>query len=150
MLFRSIPHIPVDKSTDRMILKDIVRDFPNWEGKIILAVEDVEESLLLLKELVLPTKARFIGAINAEDALKIIRSEDNIHLVLMDLQLPQMNGYEATQEIKALRPLIPVIAQTANAMSVDREKAILAGCVEYITKPINIDQFYDILGKHLA
>ncbi|MDD2198000.1 MAG: ABC transporter substrate binding protein [Bacteroidales bacterium] len=146
----TIPHIPVDKSTDRMILKDIVRDFPNWEGKIILAVEDVEESLLLLKELVLPTKARFIGAINAEDALKIIRSEDNIHLVLMDLQLPQMNGYEATQEIKALRPLIPVIAQTANAMSVDREKAILAGCVEYITKPINIDQFYDILGKHLA
>lgn len=146
----TIPYIPVDQSTDRELLKDIVRDLPNWEGKTILGVEDVEESLLLLEEIVVPTKARFIGAKNAEDALKIIKSEDKVHLVLMDIQLPQMNGYEATREIKALRPLIPVIAQTANAMSMDRERAIVAGCVDYIKKPINIAQFYDILGKYLT
>ncbi len=145
----TIPYIPVDESTERRI-QDVVKDLPNWEGKTILGVEDVEESLLLLEEIVVPTKARFMGAKNAEDALKIIKSEDKVHLVLMDIQLPQMNGYEATREIKALRPLIPVIAQTANAMSMDRERAIVAGCVDYIKKPINIAQFYDILGKYLT
>lgn len=146
----TIPYIPIDELIDRRILKHIVRDLPHWEGKTILGVEDIEESLLLLEEIILPTKARFIGVQNAEDALKIIISEDKVHLVLMDIQLPQMNGYEATREIKALRPLIPVIAQTANAMPVDRERAIVAGCVDYIAKPINIDQFYDILGKYLT
>jgi len=146
----TIPFIPIEDSTDKKKIKDIVSDLPRWEGKTILGVEDVEESMLLLKEIILPTKARFIGAQNAEDAIRIINSEDNVNLVLMDLQLPKMDGYQATREIKALRPLIPVIAQTANAMSEDREKAIEAGCVDYISKPINIDQFYDILGKHLT
>ncbi|PKP39152.1 MAG: hypothetical protein CVT98_03015 [Bacteroidetes bacterium HGW-Bacteroidetes-15] len=146
----TIPYVPIEKSRDMQILKSIAPQTPRWDGKCILAVEDVEESLMLLKEIILPTKAKFVGVQNAEDALKLLSSGDDFHLVLMDLQLPQMDGYQATKEIKNLRPLIPVIAQTANAMSDDREKAIEAGCVDYLPKPINVEEFYKVLGKYLG
>ena len=122
---------------------------PNWDTKTILVVEDVDESLMLIKEILLPTKAKFIGVKSAEEALVNCKSNLVIDVVLMDLHLPQMDGYRATKEIKAIRPDLPVIAQTANAMTDDRDKALQAGCNEYLAKPINIELFYQTLGKFL-
>ena len=104
---------------------------------------------MLIKEILLPTKAKFIGVKSAEEALVNCKSNLVIDVVLMDLHLPQMDGYRATKEIKAIRPDLPVIAQTANAMTDDRDKALQAGCNEYLAKPINIELFYQTLGKFL-
>ncbi len=123
--------------------------YPNWTGKTVLIVDDVPESLLLLQEIILPTKANVMEASTAEEAIEICRNNKGINLVLMDLQLPKMDGYTATSEIKSFRPLVPIIAQTANAMLDDRDKALEAGCDEYITKPIDLDNFYLTVSRFL-
>ena len=123
---------------------------PNWDSKTVLVVEDVSESLMLIKEILLPTKAKFIGVKSAEEALVNCKSSLDIDLVLMDLHLPQMDGYTATKEIKAIRSELPVVAQTANAMTDDRDKALDAGCDDYLAKPINIELFYQTLDKFLG
>lgn len=145
----TIPLIPIDD--DRAIegKVKVKRKVPNWEGRTILVVEDVEESLLLLSEFLASTNAKFIGVQNAEDAIAKVKSEGKIDLILMDLQLPNMDGYQATREIKSIRSDIPIIAQTANAMSDDREKTIEAGCVDYLSKPIIIDEFYSVIDRYL-
>jgi CheY-like chemotaxis protein len=143
--------LPFNPITDQNILRiksEPRSEYPNWINKTILAVEDVEESLTLLDEIITPTKATFIGVNNAEKAIDICKARSDIHLVLMDLQLPGMDGYQATREIKALRPLLPIIAQTANAMVDDRDMAIEAGCNDYLPKPISIDDLYTLVSKY--
>jgi signal transduction histidine kinase len=143
--------LPFNPVTDQNILRiksEPRSEYPNWINKTILAVEDVEESLTLLDEIITPTKATFIGVNNAEKAIDICKARSDIHLVLMDLQLPGMDGYQATREIKALRPLLPIIAQTANAMVDDRDMAIEAGCNDYLPKPISIDDLYTLVSKY--
>jgi signal transduction histidine kinase len=144
-----IPYVPVGNNDKQSSNAKDEFDCPNFAGKTILAVDDVEESLLLLNEMVEPTGATFIGVNSSQEAIEQCRSNNRIDLVLMDLQLPNINGYEATRIIKNFRPLLPIIAQTANAMSNDRELALDAGCDDYIPKPIGIAKFFSILQKHL-
>ena len=78
----------------------------------------------------------------AEDgaqAVKLCREHDQIDLVLMDIQMPEMNGYEATHEIRKFRPDLPIIALTAYAFEEDKLRVLNAGCNDFITKPINKD-----------
>ncbi|HDP54533.1 MAG TPA: response regulator, partial [Bacteroidetes bacterium] len=145
----TIPYLPVSKNDEQNGNAKDKFDCPNFSGKTILAVDDAEESLLLLSELVKPTGATFIGVNSSHEATEQCRSNSKIDLVLMDLQLPNINGYEATRIIKHFRPLLPIIAQTANAMSNDRELALDAGCDDYISKPIGIAKFFSVLQKHL-
>lgn len=132
--------------------KEIIdeKDFPKWKNKKILIVEDVEESVMLLTEMLEPTNALVIIARNGKEAIDICLNDKDIDIVLMDLQLPILDGYKATHEIKRTRPLLPIIAQTANAMSDDREKALDAGCDDYIAKPIRYDELIFTLGKFLG
>ena len=81
--------------------------------------------------------------------LDICDKEEVIDLVLMDLQMPEMNGYEATQILKKKYPHLPVVAQTAFAMSDDREKALAAGCDDYLAKPIKSKDLLNITEKFL-
>lgn len=71
-------------------------------------------------------------------------------LILMDLRMPVLNGYDATQEIKKVRPNIPIIAQTAYSLDGDRTKSLEAGCDEYLTKPIDIPTLYSLLDRFLG
>lgn len=73
-----------------------------------------------------------------------------ILLVLMDLQLPKLNGYDATIAIRKFKPQLPIIAQTAFALSGESEKSILAGCNDYISKPIDVQLLFTILHKYIA
>ncbi len=121
----------------------------NWERKTILVVEDDEISLEFLKELFEPYKIKIIAVLNGKEAIEICKTNSEINLVLMDVQLPVLNGREAMKEIKKNRPNLPVIAQTAFAMSGDREKYLNEGFDSYISKPINLQELLSIIGKYL-
>lgn len=115
----------------------------------ILIAEDVESNFLYLKAVLSKLNANVFWAKNGLEVLDICEKEEVMDLVLMDLQMPEMNGYEATQILKKRYPNLPVIAQTAFAMSDDREKALDAGCDDYLAKPIKSKDLLNITEKYL-
>jgi two-component system, cell cycle response regulator DivK len=120
----------------------------NWEGKVILVVEDDEISMEFLKELFEPYEVKLLAVYNGKDAIEVCKKESHIDVVLMDVQLPIMNGREAMQEIKKIRPELPIIAQTAFAMSGDRERYLHEGFDGYISKPINVQELLTLVEKY--
>lgn len=106
------------------------------DEKTILIVEDDETSLMLLRVYLAPEKFKILYAPNGEVAVQLFHENPNISLILMDLKMPVMDGYEATRQIRKSNKNMPIIAQTAYALSGDSEKAMKAGCNDYITKPI--------------
>ncbi len=120
----------------------------NWEDKNILVVEDVDTNKIFFDAALRRTKAKILWAKDGQEAIDMFKAND-IDLVLMDLQLPVMDGYTATREIKKINPKIPVIAQTAHVMSGEREKSLEAGCDDYLAKPIRLQILIDTLSKFL-
>jgi FOG: CheY-like receiver len=120
-----------------------------WIDKMILVAEDIDLNFLYISELLKPTGAMILHAINGKEALEQCQKEAGIDLVLMDIYMPIMNGYEATRQIKHLRPDLPVIAQTAYALSEDRKRALEAGCDDFIAKPISKEELLLKMGKFL-
>jgi len=122
--------------------------------KHILIVEDDRVSTIYIQELInmldLPgINIQVHNVFTGERALEHIR-QMHCNLVLMDLKLPGMDGLETTREIKRIRPFLPVIAQTAFALSGDEQKALQAGCDDYISKPISEKDLTDVIKKFLA
>ncbi|MEA1934886.1 MAG: response regulator [Thermodesulfobacteriota bacterium] len=108
-------------------------------SKKILVVEDNQDNRELLIKILKVKGFRLIEAVDGEDALQKVSAE-RPDLILMDISIPKIDGYEVTRRLKNQPDFqdIPVIALTAHAMKGDREKALKAGCDGYITKPINI------------
>jgi len=146
----TLPYLKITKIIEQFIYEEnIVQDY-NWDKINMLIVEDDHHSFSFLKETLKKTNANIIHAKNAEVAIDICKSNLDVDIVLMDIQLPRMNGYEATREIKKFRKSIPIIAQTAFAMAGDKEKSILAGCDDYISKPININKLLPKINQFLS
>ncbi len=103
----------------------------------ILIVEDDENSEKLLIALIKNFGKNIYTAKNGEEAVKICRDNTGIDLILMDIKLPEMDGYEAAREIRKFNKNVTIIAQTAFALNGDREKALEAGCDAYLSKPIS-------------
>ncbi|MCK5539043.1 MAG: response regulator, partial [Bacteroidales bacterium] len=116
-------------------------------NKIVLVVEDVEISYLFLKTVLENLGLKTIWAKNGVEAIEHCKENNNINLVLMDIRMPVMSGYQATKEILRFRPKLPIISQTAHAIAGDREKSLAAGCVDYISKPIEKDKLIEILNR---
>jgi CheY-like chemotaxis protein len=116
----------------------------------ILIAEDVESNFLYLKAVLSKLNATIFWARNGIEAVDICDEKKNIDLVLMDLQMPEMNGYEATQILKKKYPQLPIVAQTAFAMSDDREKALDAGCDDYLAKPIKSKDLLSVVQKFVS
>lgn len=112
--------------------------FNNYDftGKTILITEDERTNYLFLEALLKRTGASLIWAETGKSALEAIEKTPEIDIVLMDIKMPEMNGYEATREIKKIRPNLPIIAQTAYALAGEKEKILSAGCDDYLSKPI--------------
>jgi len=121
----------------------------NWKNKVILVVEDVANNFLLVKKSLKKTEVELIWAKNGLEAVDEFKQNPNIDLVLMDIRMPIMNGLEATKQIKEINPKMPIIAQTAYAMDGDRERSLHAGCDDYISKPINLKEFIELIAKFI-
>lgn len=129
-----LPYLPIKKKGHAAEVSDL---YPNLKNKVILVVEDDEINFDFLQAILEPTEAMIIHAPSGEDAIRIFSSNNDIDLILMDLRLPGISGYEAMKAIKNQNPLIPVVAQTAFAMAEDNIKCMEQGFTGYIAKPIN-------------
>ena len=119
----------------------------DWNDKKILIVEDDPLSSKFLETILEDTHATILIAKDGQEAIDISKQTGDLALILMDIQLPGMSGNEATKEIKKIRSDLPIIAQTAHAMTEDKNRSIDAGCDDYITKPINMDGLLDKIQK---
>lgn len=115
----------------------------------ILIAEDEEVNYLFFKEFLTNLDYKVLHASNGAQAVEYCRSHSEIRLVLMDMKMPILSGYEATKQIKSFRPTLPIIAQTAYALANDRKKVLEAGCDDYIAKPIHIRELKRLLDKYL-
>jgi PAS domain S-box-containing protein len=148
--FLSIPYRPVKK----LVSVTDVHHVPtlNFGSKnLVVVAEDDEASFELISNIFDDTGIRLIHTTNGKETVEAVRNNSSISLVLMDIRMPVMNGLEATRQIRQFNKTIPIIAQTAYALSGDMENAILAGCNDYISKPIHrseiLEKVYDFLKK---
>jgi CheY-like chemotaxis protein len=116
----------------------------------ILVIEDNMDNMTLIADVLLSLNYTVIQAADGEQGVQKAASE-RPDLILMDLSLPRLDGWKATRQIKSHPDLrqIPIIALTAHAMIGDRERALEAGCDDYLPKPINLRELANTLEKHL-
>jgi two-component system, cell cycle response regulator DivK len=126
------------------------RGEPVMPGKTVLVVEDDDLNMKLVREVLRLGQYGILEATDAGSGIQMAR-EHRPDLILMDIHLPDMDGLSATRVINADQDLkdIPVVALTALAMKGDREKALEAGCAEYMTKPFRIQDLLEILDRYL-
>ncbi len=117
------------------------------QGKNVLVADDDVRNIFSLTSSLEKYGINVISAIDGKDAVKQLEEHDRVDLVLMDMMMPEMDGYESTKLIrsKTRYKTLPIIAVTAKAMTGDREKCISAGASDYITKPVDVDQLLSLL-----
>lgn len=121
----------------------------NWKDKIIVIAEDEKINFLFLKAVFKKTGATIFWARNGEEVVRICDKEKNIDIILMDIKMPGIDGYEATRIIKDKYPDITVIVQTAYNLSEDRDKAYEAGCDSFLAKPIKPKNLMATVKKYI-
>lgn len=122
----------------------------NIKKPIVLVVEDDEMSDLLITIIIEEKGYEVLHAKSGIEAIEVCKSNPDIQLILMDIKMPKMDGYEATQKIREFNKDVIIIMQTAYAMAGDKEKALKVGCNEYITKPIVIELLLELLEKYIG
>ncbi|MFO7369666.1 MAG: ATP-binding protein [Bacteroidales bacterium] len=150
VFYFTIPFVSVNKKVEEQHENKIARAQYNWDGKLFLVAEDDKFSYKFLEGFLRQTKAEVMRASDGREAVELCRSNPGIDLVLMDIQMPEMNGLMATEEIKKFNPDIPIIAQTANAINEEKVRCMQAGCNDFITKPVNINELYEKINKWLV
>lgn len=123
-------------------------NFP--KGLTILVTEDDLTSYLYLEEILKEYSFKILLAQTGIEAIDIVKKNTDIDLILMDIKMPEMNGLDACRIIKAIYPKIPVIIQSAYTQPQDKQKAIQAGCDEYLTKPLVKKTLMDIIAKYVS
>jgi two-component system, cell cycle response regulator DivK len=121
----------------------------NWSDYTILIVEDDVSSTFFLKEVLKDTQVNILHASNGQEAVDFFKSETKPDLVLMDIKMPVMNGYDATKAIRQISPEVPIIAQTANAVYDARISCREAGCSDFIAKPIDSVELIEMIAAFL-
>jgi signal transduction histidine kinase/CheY-like chemotaxis protein len=145
----TIPFKSNSKRIARKNKKETEKKF-NWNKKTILIAEDEHDSFILLQTILKRTNINIIHAKTGKQAIEYFENEKNIDLILMDIQMPEINGLEATEKIKSIKSDIPIIAQTAFALPGEKQKCVETGCDSYITKPINRTTLLTLLASYLG
>jgi CheY-like chemotaxis protein len=121
----------------------------DWRKKTILIAEDEINNFIFLSEIIRQTGAEIVQAKDGIQALERIKEYSSIDLVLLDIMMPNMNGYDAAKQIKSLHPGLPIIAQTAFSDAKQREKSLASGCDGYISKPYNTPELLSLIDNFL-
>jgi CheY-like chemotaxis protein len=143
-LHRVEAHLPEHK---QRMLREVHRSDPVLEGKRVLIVDDDMRNIFALTSALERYKMEITYAENGRDGIEALKANPNVDVVLMDIMMPEMDGYETTSHMRSLPQFanLPIIALTAKAMKGDREKCIEAGASDYITKPVDMDQLLSLL-----
>jgi PAS domain S-box-containing protein len=144
----SIPYHVVAKQTET-IPETTTPTLEKPQDMTILIAEDDEPSFQFMEIILASGGLRLLHTVSGEDTVKALRDNPSISLILMDINMPGMNGLEATKEIRTFNQSIPIIAQTAYAFTDDQHRALEAGCTDYISKPINQKKFSELIAKYV-
>ena len=151
IFYVSFPYESVSRSFPLKTPQSVDETKLSLKGMVVLIAEDVDWNYHFL-EILLGTVAgaTLLWAKTGTEAVNICRERPDIDLILMDIQMPDMNGYEATKIIKEFRPLLPVIAQSAYAMHNEKEVSVSVGCTAFIAKPFTKKQLFDTISEVLS
>jgi len=143
-LHRLATALPADK---RQMIDNLHSADTVFQGKKILVVDDDVRNVFALTSILEMRGMQVVYAENGRDGIETLKQNPEVDLVLMDIMMPEMDGYETTQHIRSQPELaaLPIIALTAKAMKGDREKSIAAGASDYITKPVDPDQLLSLM-----
>jgi two-component system chemotaxis sensor kinase CheA len=123
-----------------------------FQGKRVLIVDDDQRNIFALKTALAKQGMTIMTAHNGIECLEMMKNSETFDLILMDIMMPQMDGYEAMQKIRGELKLVdlPIIALTAKAMKNDREKCLEAGASDYISKPLDLNQLFSVMRVWLV
>lgn len=119
-------------------------------GKKVLIIDDDSKNIFALSATLKAKGYENLSATSAQEGLQLLKNDTGIGIVLMDMMMPGMDGYEALQTVKRDENItVPVVAVTAQAMKGDRERCLEAGADDYISKPINVDLLLNVLQRFM-
>jgi CheY-like chemotaxis protein len=144
----TIPYVLIKR--EKQIVNAIISEKFDFSGKIIILVEDEHANYLLINNWLEEANAKVIYAANGLEAVSLFENNPEINLVLMDIKMPEMNGFEATRIIKSIKKSIPVIALTAYAMAGDKAKCLEAGCDSYMSKPLKRQELLSLIASYFV
>jgi PAS domain S-box-containing protein len=147
----SIPYRPAGSTRAKLkdVLKDQVITQINWSSRKCLLVDDNKDVLIYLKRILLDTGISVITARSGPEAVEIISTTPDVDVVLLDMQMPEMNGIETTKEIRKFRKDLPIIAQTAFIFEDDKDIILEAGCDACLIKPIRKEHLITVMSSFI-
>jgi len=117
----------------------------DFSDKLVLVVEDNEISFKLIHAVLTQVKTNIVRASNGKEAIEACLAEIHYDLVLMDMQMPEVDGLEATRRIKQIRPELPIVATTANTYDENYIACREAGCDGFLTKPLQFRKMFELM-----
>jgi len=148
---RFIFTIPFKNDIQKTIVnepKKPINKYMNFKDLIVLVAEDEEINNLFFKVILRDVFKETIYVKTGAQAISTLSERPEINLILMDIKMPEVNGYEASREIKKTNKDVIIIAQTAHGFKDDKEMALEAGCDDYISKPMDKEDLFDLIGKY--
>jgi CheY-like chemotaxis protein len=147
-LHRVIADLP---ATKQQMIENLHQSDEPLQGRKVLVVDDDIRNIFALNSLLERHNMQVISATNGQDAIGLVEDTEGLSLVLMDIMMPEMDGYETMRRIRANPKFryLPIIALTAKAMKGDREKCLEAGASDYVAKPVNTDQLLSLVRMWL-
>ncbi len=121
----------------------------DYSGKQVFVVDDDLPSYQLIEELLSGKRISLMHFTNGTDLLAEFGRGNKPDLIIMDIQLPGADGLQLTRKVKSMDKSIPIVAYTSYAMTGDRERCLESGCDEYVSKPIDLDRFVEIVIRYL-
>lgn len=121
----------------------------NWEHLVFLIAEDIEMNYLFLAEALKKTGVQLLWAVNGKQAVEIVETTERLDMVITDIQMPEMDGFAATNLISKLKPDMPIIGYTAYSYEGVRDKMIMAGAKECLIKPFEPKKLLLTIRKYL-
>ena len=135
--------------SDKKKVKQDKAQLFDWSNKNVLVAEDEDLNYKVLESVLTRAKANVWRAKDGLEAVEVCQAT-SIDLVLMDIQMPRMDGYAATHKIKQFNKDLPIIAQTSYAMTGERENCLAAGCDDYLSKPLNLEELLIKCNRYLS